>query len=597
MKGLSKITACILAVIMILGLVACNSAPAGDKDAASSAAAGTAQASTAQETGEKKLENTTVVIFIDGEPEEDEKKRIEYIEKTYGLKVEFMLAGWEQRKLKLLTSVSAGNPCDIFPITFEEFPTTIVRNLVQPLDPYVDLKDPMYSEVTTSTYTWKGQHYAANARTAGVETTGVLFNKTMFENNGVKTPLEYWNEGQWNFETFKKVAMELTQDTDKDGKIDQWGYTSWMMENFSIANGGEFVRYKEDGTIELTWNDPKTVEGIQFMQDGYVKDKYINPDNNSGWTLFPQGKVAMFGERSNILDWMGKEMKDEAEWAPFPVGPGNTDGRNPGITFGLGMPTGAKNPEGAALYIKGYCEYQNNTFHDHWKQFYSEDVLKVIEEIKPKVRTAMYGGIGKWWELQWDFWGKISAGTPVATAMGEVEPIFRNEIKSCMAKFEMPKIDPFTAPAKADFEAGDMGWFAAEKGTVTVTDKTDEVIDGKYSLKIEMPAGTEWAPLLRTDSAKVKLPAYHLYKITFDYKVLTDMEDGFFAFFLRPQSAINDDKNDAGWIQLGEKKAGETGKFEVEIGFENSDIKDYVLVVCGSKPLSMIIDNVEITEK
>ena len=64
------------------------------------------------------------------------------------------------------------------------------------------------------------------------------YNKTMFENYGVKTPKEYFMEGNWTWTTFTKCMEEMTRDIDNDGTIDTYGlpkdsmlYTRFFVED------------------------------------------------------------------------------------------------------------------------------------------------------------------------------------------------------------------------------------------------------------------------------------------------------------------------------------------------------------------------------
>jgi len=68
---------------------------------------------------------------------------------------------------------------------------------------------------------YKGQSVGVQSPWSG----GTLFyyNKTLFEQYGVKSPAEYVLEGNWNWSTFEKCITEITKDTDGDGKMDIYG--------------------------------------------------------------------------------------------------------------------------------------------------------------------------------------------------------------------------------------------------------------------------------------------------------------------------------------------------------------------------------------
>ena len=51
--------------------------------------------------------------------------------------------------------------------------------------------------------------------------TWFYYNETMFQNYGAKTPLEYYKEGNWTWETMEDCFEAVTKDTDGNGKIDK----------------------------------------------------------------------------------------------------------------------------------------------------------------------------------------------------------------------------------------------------------------------------------------------------------------------------------------------------------------------------------------
>ena len=61
---------------------------------------------------------------------------------------------------------------------------------------------------------YKGQSHGFVYPWSGVSM--LYYNKTMFEDYGVKTPKEYFAEGNWNWETFQLCLEQTTKDVDAD---------------------------------------------------------------------------------------------------------------------------------------------------------------------------------------------------------------------------------------------------------------------------------------------------------------------------------------------------------------------------------------------
>jgi len=115
---------------------------------------------------------------------------------------------------------SGGNP-DLL-IYCNKFPMPAVNGLLRP---FTQEEYNQLAKTCGSYYldmmSYKGQSYGVQSPWSG----GTLFyyNKTLFDQYGVKSPAEYFMEGNWNWETFEKCINEITKDTNGDGKNDIYG--------------------------------------------------------------------------------------------------------------------------------------------------------------------------------------------------------------------------------------------------------------------------------------------------------------------------------------------------------------------------------------
>jgi len=102
------------------------------------------------------------------------------------------------------------------------------------------------------------------------------YNKTMFENYGVKTPKEYFMEGNWTWTTFAKCMEEMTKDIDSDGTVDTYGIPA---DSSSIT----FLAHYEDETGKLisTVDTQYAFDFLQFRYDNIVvKKTVLSPGTN-----------------------------------------------------------------------------------------------------------------------------------------------------------------------------------------------------------------------------------------------------------------------------------------------------------------------------
>ena len=167
--------------------------------------------------------------------------------------MEWTEINWGSDFKDLPAAVAAGDVEDLHAAEgFQVFPNWMAQNLIQPVSSIVNFKDAMWDKASQEGSTYKGQVYGINTvKAQAVSPYIVYYNKTLFQENGLKTPFEYYKEGNWNWKTFLEVATKLTKDTDGDGKVDQYGF-NWggNPTTFMVHNGGNIVNVKSDGTLE-----------------------------------------------------------------------------------------------------------------------------------------------------------------------------------------------------------------------------------------------------------------------------------------------------------------------------------------------------------
>ena len=93
----------------------------------------------------------------------------------------------------------------------------------------------------------------------------VYFNQSMFEKYNVKSPLEYYNEGNWAWESFAKCMAEITRDLDGDGTTDIYGLPgdSWI----NLVNPER--RDTFTGELLSTIDDPWIQDLITLKYDAF----------------------------------------------------------------------------------------------------------------------------------------------------------------------------------------------------------------------------------------------------------------------------------------------------------------------------------------
>ena len=166
----------------------------------------------------------------------------------------------------LSASISAGTVPDLMVFAWQvDFPWLFKSNLLQPLDRFIqnDASQPLeqFFPQSVKLVRYQGQTMALPTRvTAGV----AQYLPELFSQASVAPP-----QLGWTRDDFAAAAKQLTQDTNGDGTVDQWGfgvshfYADWLP--FVLHETGKDVIDLETGAVNLT--DPAALRGLQNWDD------------------------------------------------------------------------------------------------------------------------------------------------------------------------------------------------------------------------------------------------------------------------------------------------------------------------------------------
>jgi multiple sugar transport system substrate-binding protein len=413
-----------------------SAVPAASTDATTSAAPTLEPAATAPAI---KDGNITVLYYTSKADYEKNKttnpnaydavwETIPQFEQQFGGKVTLKVVPFDKQRDTLITMVNAGEQADVVPASDQFFPIYPVKKLVQPIDQYIKLTDPLWNQAVTKAFSFAGKPYAAGASAVPVV---IYYNKDLFEKNGVKTPSEYYAEGNWTWETFRDVAKQLTMDTDGDGKNDQFGFNWWDggYAMFVASNGKTLLSYNDDGSITSNLETDNVKEALQFVQDAYLKDKYIDiaQDGDKFVAAFKNGKLAMTGE-FGLNGFTTLKASYNIDYVPIPKGPkGEQDAAHGGLG-GWSIPTVSKNPEAAAAFIQMVSENALKAGTAANVKGYGQEQADKINELAGKILFTPIG-IEKYWDANTLIITSIKKGTPIGTFVPQAKSITEQGIK------------------------------------------------------------------------------------------------------------------------------------------------------------------------
>ncbi|XEC96046.1 ABC transporter substrate-binding protein [Paenibacillus tarimensis] len=253
----------------------------------------------------------------------------------------------------LYALIAAGDAPDLILAHSGSFPSFIMRDIVQPWDPYIQYDNPIWDESRESNdfMRWDNDLYNLTAK---FHNLGVMFyNKRMIEEAGLEDPMSLQAKGEWTWDALKEYAVTLTQDHDRDGVTDVYGIgaTGDFMAATVISTGEDFINYENDKFVN-NLKSPAIKDAMDFLYS--LGEKGANvvslADVQDG---FPAGKIAM----TYTNDWRGwthfKDMweTDGLGVVPYPKYPKADKQYQAALADHYWVLKNAKNPEGAGAFM------------------------------------------------------------------------------------------------------------------------------------------------------------------------------------------------------------------------------------------------------
>ena len=362
---------------------------------------------TEQEKKFASLKGTTVKIISNSSKPDDDQKNIENVLKNkYGMSVQYVGMGWQEMQNNIASLVAAGNAPDLCPFSEVLSLRYAYGNLAQPMDKYIVKSDPVWTvKDAFAPFTYDGKTYGA--ADYGYDVFFVYYNKSLFNEKHVKEPYEYYKENNWNFETFKQVAKNITQYEADGTTVKTFGVTTWNYAVFIQANGGTGIKFA-NGKWSVSIDQKAEMAGLQMMRDLAASGTFLF--GTDGYVEFRQRKVAMTIERpQNAIgnyDYYNR-MDDEIGMVPVPKGPDVSQYCAPVVSDACFVTSNAKNALGAVAYMYEKRAYEiskdkstdatvlaerRKTISDEHKAI-SDEYLK-----NAKLSYAMMDGLSGWWD-------------------------------------------------------------------------------------------------------------------------------------------------------------------------------------------------------
>lgn len=198
---------------------------------------------------------------------------------------------------KLAADIAARTPPDLILFNYRRLGPFVIKGALQPVDNYfatsASIKPADFFPTAIDAFKFKGEQMCVPLNLSQLQ---IYYNVDMFKQANVPLPTKDWTR-----DDFLAAARTLTQDTNGDGKTDQFGVgiarQTIRLLPFVWAHGGEFVDNYERPTT-LTLDSGAAFEAFQWFVDLQVKEKVVpnkeEEATENSQTRFQNGTLAMF---------------------------------------------------------------------------------------------------------------------------------------------------------------------------------------------------------------------------------------------------------------------------------------------------------------
>ena len=379
MKNIKKLISGVTALSLVLSLAACGSGDDTEADVSeeeettTTTTAATVEinennlaegedaiiAKVAEKLPDTELENKTIkwMAHYDQNPSTDGKSKsvaLNLFETKYGGNIQWYSTTWETRYNDLSSYVLGGEGIDFFPCDTAALPKGVISGMFQPVDDYIDMNSDLWKQFESAMeiYNFNGKHYefVTNVTAENI----VVYSKKTISENGLEDPYEQWQNGEWNWDTFKASLMAFV-----DPDADCYGLDGYWNEKGLFLSAGVPSISSVDGTLTCNISDPTVDAAMNFGYDLYNNGLMFDLAMFD-WAEQPQfmgeGKelfyiIGAWGIQSDPATWNTKIAPEDLGIVPVPS-PAGSPNYMAATLDGWCLCKGAANPEGVARYAE-----------------------------------------------------------------------------------------------------------------------------------------------------------------------------------------------------------------------------------------------------
>ncbi len=346
-------------------------------------------------TDSMKKKGLTILMWREMHP--TEQKMVDDFTKKTGCKVKQVFTTEAEYATKLVALITGKQAPDVCLLQDQNFPGVVTKSMI-PLDAKTfRLDDPCWNKEYMDAYRVNDTYF-------GVSMAGswscedclyvTYYLPSVLRTCGVsKTPYQLYKEGKWNWDTQYEIASKVAG----AGK----GYMGISLQTYDLmmlSAGQDFVTYNGK---KFTNNISKVSDSSLLTKSWQALAKLNQNKLSAGWELskVQQGKVGLFTAIAygiyNEGDWYFKDLPGGAnsvEAVPL-AGPKGGTAYTPFRPKAWGVAKGAKNPEGAAYFLRYWLDSKNCDMDATFLNKQTKEVYNIITKKSTKKIARAGSGV------------------------------------------------------------------------------------------------------------------------------------------------------------------------------------------------------------
>lgn len=256
----------------------------------------------------------------------------------------------------LITRLQGGQAPDVFYVDDHAMSTMIRNNSVLPVDEFLE-SDESYVTVDEFPEDIWGPSEFDGVKYGLIPDANpfvMYYNKSVFDEFGLDSPQEYFDRGEWTWDTLEEIT-DVIREGDKYGYVldgGTFGFSSWLFNN-----GGSFA-VDNEVTID---QDPQAREALEFVNRMVQQGNFVYsgtlPDGQGRDAMFMSNQVALVGA-GRWLAPMFIEADVEFDYIPWPTNSGEL--MEPTLVTNLFMAANSStdHPEAALKFMSYYVSQE-----------------------------------------------------------------------------------------------------------------------------------------------------------------------------------------------------------------------------------------------